>query len=88
VETWPPAGISPKYFTEDLLAEACDIELLPHRKKNSRRTVPAYVEYIQQSYCKKISGGIQSVGAPYPRFNSRSYSTWVRIEGLPVRACL
>jgi transposase len=46
-----------EYFTEDLLADACKIELLPHRKKNSTRAVPAYVEYVQQVYRKKIETG-------------------------------
>lgn len=46
-----------EYFTEDILADACDIELLPQRKKNSKRAVPAYVEYLQQVYRKKIETG-------------------------------
>jgi hypothetical protein len=46
-----------EYFTEDLLAEASGIELLPQRKKNSTRAVPAYVEYLQQVYRKRIETG-------------------------------
>lgn len=46
-----------EYLTEDILADACDIELLPQRKKNSKRAVPAYVEYLQQIYRKKIETG-------------------------------
>jgi hypothetical protein len=46
-----------EYFTEDLLADASGIELLPQRKKNSTRAVPAYVEYIQQVYRKRIETG-------------------------------
>ena len=46
-----------EYFTEDLLAGASGIELLPHRKKNSTRAVPTYVEYVQQVYRKKIETG-------------------------------
>jgi IS5 family transposase len=46
-----------EYFTEDLLAEASGIELLPHRKKTSKRPVEAYVEYVQQVYRKKIETG-------------------------------
>lgn len=46
-----------EYFTEDLLADASGIKLLPQRKKNSTRAVPAYVEYIQQVYRKRIETG-------------------------------
>lgn len=49
------------YFTEDLLAEASGIELLPHRKKNSKRSVEAYVEYVQQVYRKKIETGFSGL---------------------------
>ena len=48
---------SGEYFTEDLLAETSGIELLPHRKKNSKRPVEAHVEYVQQVYRKKIETG-------------------------------
>jgi hypothetical protein len=50
-----------EYFTEDILAEACEIELLPHRKKNSKRPVEAYVEYVQQVYRKKIETGFSGL---------------------------
>ena len=43
-----------EYFTEDLLAEACGIELGPQRKKNSTRGVSASVRYLQQVYRKRI----------------------------------
>ena len=43
-----------EYFTEDLLREACGIEFLPLRKKNSTRPVAAYVEYLQRYYRKRI----------------------------------
>ena len=43
-----------EYLTEDLLAEACGIRLLPLRKKNSKRAVPAYVAYVQQYYRKRV----------------------------------
>ena len=52
---------SGEYFTEDILAEACEIELLPHRKKNSKRPVEAYVEYVQQVYRKKIETGFSGL---------------------------
>jgi len=50
-----------EYFTEDLLADASGIELLPQRKKNSNRSVPAYVEYVQQVYRKKIETGFSGL---------------------------
>mgnify|MGYP000196805511 CR=1 FL=1 len=56
-----------EYFTEDILAEACDIELLPHRKKNSKRSVPAYVEYVQQVYRKKIETGFSGLSRLLPK---------------------
>jgi len=42
------------YDFEDLLEEAAEIDLLPLRKKNSKRAVPAYVEYLQHTYRKRI----------------------------------
>ncbi|MCS4044864.1 hypothetical protein GGQ00_003327 [Salinibacter ruber] len=56
-----------EYFTEDLLADACEIELLPHRKKNSNRSVPAYVEYVQQVYRKKIETGFSGLSRLLPK---------------------
>jgi hypothetical protein len=50
-----------EYFTEDILSGACEIELLPHRKKNSKRPVEAYVEYVQQVYRKKIETGFSGL---------------------------
>ena len=43
-----------EYFTEDLLDEAVGIDLLPLRKKNSKRPLPAYVEYLQHNIRKRI----------------------------------
>ena len=42
------------YDVEDLLEEAAEIDLLTLRKKNSKRAVPAYVEYLQHTYRKRI----------------------------------
>lgn len=42
------------YDFEDLLDEAAEINLLPLRKKNSKRAVPAYVEYLQHTYRKRV----------------------------------
>lgn len=47
------------YFWEDLLKQAAEIELLPLRKKNSKRALPAYVEYVQHYYRK----GIETAGS-------------------------
>ena len=55
-----------EYFTEDVLADACRIDLLPHRKKNSTRAVPAYVEYLQQVYRKKIETGFSLLKRLFP----------------------
>jgi hypothetical protein len=55
-----------EYFTEDVLADACRIDLLPHRKKNSTRAVLAYVEYLQQVYRKKIETGFSLLKRLFP----------------------
>jgi len=56
-----------EYFAEDLLADASSIELLPHRKKNSNRSVEAYVEYVQQVYRKKIETGFSGLSRLLPK---------------------
>lgn len=43
-----------EYLTEDLLEEASGITLLPLRKKNSKRGVEAFVEYVQRYYRKAV----------------------------------
>lgn len=43
-----------EYFTEDLLEAASKIDLLPLRKKDSKRSVPAWVEYVQHYYRKAV----------------------------------
>ena len=42
------------YDIEDLLDEACGISLMPLRKKNAKRSVPAYVKFVQQIERKRI----------------------------------
>lgn len=42
------------YGFEDLLAEAADIELLPIRKKNSKRPVEPWTRYLQHTYRKRV----------------------------------
>jgi hypothetical protein len=61
-----------EYFTEDLLAEACSIELCPQRKKNSRkknstRGVSAPVRYLQQVYRKRIETTFSQIEQMLPK---------------------
>lgn len=42
------------YNIEDLLEETCGIDLMPLRKKNSKRSQPAYVQFVQQIHRKRI----------------------------------
>ena len=42
------------YDFEDLLAGAGEVKLLPLRKKNSKRAVPAFVRYLQHAYRKQV----------------------------------
>jgi hypothetical protein len=56
-----------EYFTEDLLAEASKIELLPLRKKDSKRAVPAYVEYVQHYYRKAVETAVSVIEQQVPK---------------------
>lgn len=56
-----------EYKTEDLLAEAEEIELLPLRKKNSKRKVAAHVEYLQHTYRKRIETAISVIEQLLPK---------------------
>jgi hypothetical protein len=42
------------YAMEDLLLEASHIRPYPIRKKNSKRTLPPYIAYVQHYYRKRI----------------------------------
>jgi hypothetical protein len=42
------------YEMEDVLLEAAEIHLFPIRKKNSQRTLPPSMEYVQHDYRKRI----------------------------------
>ena len=42
------------YEIEDLLKEVDHIELIPMRKKNSKRTLPPYVCFVQSYYRKRV----------------------------------
>lgn len=56
-----------EYFTEDVLADAANITLLPQRKTNSTRAVPAYVEYVQHVYRKRIETTFSRLGQLVPK---------------------
>jgi hypothetical protein len=56
-----------EYFTEDLLAEACGIELCPQRKKNSTRGVSAPVRYLQQVYRKRVETTFSHIERMLPK---------------------
>jgi hypothetical protein len=56
-----------EYFTEDLLAEACGIELCPQRRKNSTRAVSAPVRYLQQVYRKRIETTFSRIEQMLPK---------------------
>jgi hypothetical protein len=43
-----------EYFTEDVLADACRIDLLPHRKKNSTRAVPPMSNISSRSIAGRL----------------------------------
>ena len=57
-----------EYLTEDLLREAAQITLLPVRKKNSKRGVEAFVEYVQRYYRKRV----ETVGSQIERLLPKS----------------
>ena len=43
-----------EYLTEDLLLEAFGITFLPIRKKNSKRKLEAWMQYLQHHYRKRV----------------------------------
>lgn len=57
-----------EYLTEDLLQEASKITLLPLRKKNSKRGVEAFVEYVQRYYRKAV----ETAGSALERLRPKS----------------
>ena len=51
------------YEIDDLLAEAEDVRLLPIRKKNSKRPLPASTRYLRAYYRKRVeTAGSQLMG--------------------------
>lgn len=55
------------YGFEDLVAEAAGIRLLPLRKKNSRRAVPACVEFVQKKTRKRVETSASQIEAMFPK---------------------
>lgn len=55
------------YFWEDLLHEAAEVDLLPLRKKNSKRGVPAYVAYLQHYYRKGVETAASLIEQMLPK---------------------
>lgn len=56
-----------EYLTEDVLEEAGEVTLLPQRKKNSRRALPAWVAYLQQHYRKRIETSFSALERRLPK---------------------
>lgn len=56
-----------EYLTEDLLKEGADVELLPLRKKDSKRSVEAFVEYVQHYYRKAVETAASQIERLLPK---------------------
>ena len=56
-----------EYETEDLLNEVEGINLLPIRKSNSKRKLPAFVEYLQSYYRKRVETSFSSFERLLPK---------------------
>ena len=56
-----------EYFTEDTLAEACEVNLSPMRKKNSTRPDSAPVRYLQAIYRKRIETTFSQIDRLMPQ---------------------
>lgn len=55
------------YHYEDLLKEAASIEMMPLRRKNSKRPFAPFVEYIQQRMRKRIETSFSQIVDLFPR---------------------
>lgn len=71
------------YQCEDLLRECDDIKLLPIRKSNSKRPVPAFVAYIQSQTRKMI----ETAGSLIERLLPKSIHA-VTAKGFELKAAL
>jgi hypothetical protein len=56
-----------EYFTEDVLLEASQVELLPYRKKNSHRALPVWVEFVQHYYRKGVETAASLIERRLPK---------------------
>lgn len=56
-----------EYLTEDLLLEAAGIKFLPIRKKNSKRKLEAWIQYVQQHYRKRVETSVSLFNRLLPK---------------------
>jgi hypothetical protein len=71
------------YAMEDVLLEASHIQLSPIRKKNSTRTLPPYLTYVQHYYRKRI----ETVGSLMERMLPKTIHA-VTAEGFELKVFL
>jgi hypothetical protein len=71
------------YTMEDVLLEASQIRLYPIRKKNSTRTLPPCIAYVQHDYRKRI----ETVGSLIERMLPTTIHA-VTAEGFEVKVFL
>ena len=64
-----------EYETEDLLKEVESINLLPIRKSNSKRKLPAFVQFLQAYYRKRVETSFSSFERPVAEVDSCSDGT-------------
>lgn len=55
------------YLTEDLLAEAGEVELVGQRRKNSKRPRPAWVSYVLEHFRKRIETAFSEIERTLPK---------------------
>jgi hypothetical protein len=71
------------YVMEDVSQEASHIHLYPLRKKNSTRTLPPYIAYVQHYYRKRI----ETVGSLIERMLPKTIHA-VTAEGFELKVFL
>jgi hypothetical protein len=71
------------YGMEDVLLEASHMQLYPSRQKNSTRTLPPYIAYVQHHYRKRI----ETVGSLIERMLPNTIHA-VTATGFEVKVCL
>jgi hypothetical protein len=71
------------YAIEHVLLEASHIQLYPIRKKNSKRTLPPYIAYVQHYYRKRI----ETVGSLIERMLPKTIHA-VTAEGFELKVFL